>query len=240
MSSIEQQIHEALLQSDAYRASPEVRKEVDAVFPHLVKLGEGGRNQELMEAFHALEERLKQFYKPRTGEYGEGSALEAHQVEWVRQGIEAGFDRSRRVNAPLFKLDASKGVPAFPSKEATLRSALRQLTPELVAYMMEEGYSFQMILETPSDRLDLQETLINGQPHHMDTPDQAQQDVGIPGSAKTHLLSCPSFQKIQWKWNFVQGSRLVGAQKGEDLTLKLEDRLKQVRRNRPKGVHGMT
>src|SRR3990167_9165599 len=169
MSSIEQQIHEALLQSDAYRASPEVRKEVDAVFPILVRLGEAGRNQELMEAFHALEERLKQFYKPRTGEYGEGSALEAHQVEWVRQGIEAGFERSKVVNGPLLKLPPEKGVPAFPSKEATLRSVLKQLTPELVAYMMAEGFSFQMILETPSDRLDLQEVLINGQPHSSPT-----------------------------------------------------------------------
>ena len=239
MDSIEEKFDQNLRQTEGYLNNAEIRKAVDHAFPHLVKLAEAGEDQELIEALAELTGRLKQIYNPTGGEKAEESPLEAHQVEWVRQGIEAGFERSKVVNAPLLALDSSKGVPVFPSKEATLRSALKQLTPELVAYMMEEGFNFQIILETPSDRLDLQETLINGQPYHMDTPDQAQQDLNFWGPAKAHLLSRPSASTIQWKWNFVQGSQLVGAQKGEDFSLKVEERRDQVRANRPQAVHGM-
>ncbi|MEK7145931.1 MAG: hypothetical protein AAB802_01985, partial [Patescibacteria group bacterium] len=51
--------------------------------------------------------------------------------------------------------------------EAALKSALKQLTREQVAYMMEEGrptFSFQMKLVTPSARLDLKKYLVCGQP----------------------------------------------------------------------------
>src|SRR3990167_11210127 len=73
----------------------------------------------------------------------------------------------------------------------------------------------------------------------MASPTQVQQDLYIWGPSKTHLLSRPSASTIQWKWNFVQGSQLVGAQKGEDFSLKVEERRDQVRANRPQAVHGM-
>lgn len=110
---------------------------------------------------------------------GYETRLEAPQVEWVKEGIEARYERSRRVNGPLIGLE---DVPEFPPMEAALEAALQELTREQVAYMMDASrapFSFQMKLVTPGKRLDLQRELINSQPKRMDTPDQKQQDLFI-------------------------------------------------------------
>lgn len=177
----------------------------------------------------------------KTGPEQEGTyetQLEGPQVEWVRKGIEARYDRTRLVNAPLLEVD---GVPAFPDKEAALKSALKQLTREHVAYMMEEGRSpfmFQMKLVGPSKKgIDLQRTLVNGQPKRMGTPKQGQQEMYVWEGAERHLASKPA-GKTEWKWEFVQGEQIIEPQKEDDLTLLVEDRVKRVKRSRPKGMRG--
>ena len=166
--------------------------------------------------------------------------LEGPQVEWVRKGIEARYERSRLVSGPLLE---TEGVPAFPSMEAVLKSALKQLTREKVAYMMEEGrpaFSFQMKLVTPSKQVKLQKTLVNGQPKRMDTPDQKQQDLYVWDKAEAHLASRPSQEKMEWKWEFIQADQLIEEpQKGDDASLRLEDRVKSMKRSRPEGMRGM-
>ncbi|QQR54524.1 hypothetical protein IPG41_05000 [Candidatus Peregrinibacteria bacterium] len=177
----------------------------------------------------------------KTGLEQEGTyetQLEGPQVEWVRKGIEARYDRTRLVNAPLLE---EEGVPAFPDKEAALKSALKQLTREQVAYMMEEGRSpfmFQMKLVGPSKKgIDLQRTLVNGQPKRMGTPKQGQQEMYVWEGAERHLASKPA-GKTEWKWEFVQGEQIIEPQKEDDVSLLVEDRVKQVRRARPKGMRG--
>lgn len=164
--------------------------------------------------------------------------LEGPQVEWVRKGIEARYDRTRLVNFPLFE---EEGVPAFPDKEAALKSALKQLTREQVAYMMEEGRSpfmFQMKLVGPSKKgVDLQRTLVNGQPKRMGTPKQAQGEMYVWKASERHLASKPA-GKTEWKWEFVQGEQIIEPQKEDDVTLLVEDRVKLVKRSRPKGMRG--
>ncbi len=166
--------------------------------------------------------------------------LEVHQVEWVRKEIEARYVRSHAVNSPLI---GTKGVPEFPSIEVVLQAALKQLTREQVAYMMETGrpsFIFQMRLITPSKRLDLQRKLINHQPRRMDTPDQTQQDLYIPSRLQEHLTGRPSSQKIEWEWEFVQGDDLIQAsQKGDDTALGLRIRMKRAKQSRPKGMRGV-
>ena len=165
--------------------------------------------------------------------------LEGPQVEWVRSGIEARYDRTRLVNAPLLKVD---GVPAFPDKEAALKSALKQLTREQVAYMMEEGRSpfmFQMKLVGPSKKgIDLQRTLINEQPKRMGVPKQEQQEVYVPEGVERHLEGRSSAEKTEWKWEFVQGEQIIEPQKEDDVSLLVGDRVEKVRRARPTGMRG--
>lgn len=166
--------------------------------------------------------------------------LEAHQVEWVRKGIEARYARSHLVNGPLI---GTKDVPDFPSMEVALQAALKQLTREQVAYMMEPDrppFIFQMRLITPSSRLDLQRRLINHQPRRMDTSDQTQQDVYIPSRLQEHLAGRPSSRKMEWEWEFVQGDDLIkGPQEGDDTALGLRVRMKRARQSRPKGMRGV-
>lgn len=169
---------------------------------------------------------------------GYETQLEAPQVEWVRKGIKARYDRTRLVNAPLLEV---KGVPTFPDKEAALKSALKQLSREQVAYMMEEGRSpfvFQMKLVGPSKKgIDLQRTLVNGQPKRMGTPKQGQQEMYVWEPVERHLASKPA-GKTEWKWEFVQGEQIIEPQKEDDVSLLVEDRVKRVRRARPKGMRG--
>ncbi|KKT73155.1 MAG: hypothetical protein UW70_C0090G0003 [Candidatus Peregrinibacteria bacterium GW2011_GWA2_44_7] len=61
-SPIEIQLDLALRQSPAYRDDKRVREAVDEVFPSLVKLGEAGESQPLLDVLHHLQRRLEKLY----------------------------------------------------------------------------------------------------------------------------------------------------------------------------------
>lgn len=154
--------------------------------------------------------------------------LEGPQVEWVTAQIEAGYERSQVVNAPLLKV---KGVPAFPTKEAALKSALKQLTPKQVEFMMTQGrspFTFQVKISGPNNRLDLARTLVNGQPHRMDLPagGQKQSDLKIWEQAEQHMSGrADSPKAVEWKWSFYQSEQIIEPEQWDDVSETVEARL---------------
>ena len=135
--------------------------------------------------------------------------LEGHQIEWVKKNIEENYDRTRLVNAPLFE---EEGVPQFPSREASLNSALKQLTKEQVDYMMKNEinpFTFQIKLVSTSNRLGLARKLINGQPKRMNIPNQQQQDLYIKEKVAQYLATETESKKMEWKWELFQGEQIM-------------------------------
>lgn len=124
-----------------------------------------------------------------------------------------------------------RGVPAFPFKEAALKSALRQLTPKQVEFMMEPGrspFSFQVKISGPSDRLDLVRALTNGQPHKMDLPagGKKQSDLKIWERAEQHMSGrADSPKAIEWKWSFYQAEQIIEPEHWDDVNETTENRL---------------
>src|SRR3989339_510633 len=163
--------------------------------------------------------------------------LSPEQVTWVREGIERDYDRTKLVNVPVLE---GKGVPRFPSKEAALKSALKELKPEQVDYMMESPnpFSFQIKLVTPSNRLDLQRKLINDQPKRMGMPNQEQQDLYINPSVEQHITSQNNTQQIEWKWEFGQGEQIMQLEAWDDVKLTREVRRQRFKAQLPQGMKG--
>ncbi len=212
----------------------EIREAIRSVIHDLVEM-----NAEVPGLSTAIDIGLvgtAQFGPEQEGNYE--ARLNAPQVEWVRKGIEARYDRTRLVNTPLIKID---GVPDFPEKEAVLRSALGQLTREQVAYMMGQGRSpflFQIKLVAPSSKVDLLKKLLNGQPSQMNTPTANQREAYVYPATERHLAGRPSPEKYEWKWEFYQGEQVMQVQKEDDVALKLKDRATRIRDKRPKGMRG--
>ncbi|MFT7184282.1 MAG: hypothetical protein ACI9QC_000620 [Oceanicoccus sp.] len=157
--------------------------------------------------------------------------LEPAQAEWVREHIEAGYERSKVVNAPLLRVE---GVPAFPEKEAVLKSALEGLTKKQVEFMMQEGrspFTLQVKAVGPSSRLDLVEKLLDRQPKKMSIPNgESQQDLTIWSTARQHMSTRISQGSgIVWKWDFYQSEQIIGTESWDDITLAIEDRLAKYR-----------
>jgi hypothetical protein len=150
--------------------------------------------------------------------------LEPAQAEWVREHIEAGYERSKVVNAPLLTVE---GVPAFPEKEAVLKSALEGLTRKQVEFMMQEGrspFTLQVKAVGPSSRLDLVEKLLDGQ------HGESQQGLKIWSKARQHMSTRISQGSgIVWKWDFYQSEQIIGTEPWDDITLAIEDRLAKYR-----------
>ncbi|KKT73154.1 MAG: hypothetical protein UW70_C0090G0002 [Candidatus Peregrinibacteria bacterium GW2011_GWA2_44_7] len=80
-SPIETHLHQVLRKSPAYRDDERVREAVDAVFPHLVALGEAQKENELLEAFQLLRARLEKICPPRHAEFTPEELELVHQFE---------------------------------------------------------------------------------------------------------------------------------------------------------------
>ena len=166
--------------------------------------------------------------------------LSPEQAEYVREAVEAGYERSMVVNRPLI---GKKGVSAFPTKEEALKSALTQLTPAQVDYMMEEGrvpFSFQVKLVAPNNRIDLARALLDGQPKKMNTRSQNQQELFVWGRAERHLTGRnDGNSKIEWKWSFYQDQQVIDeVEAWDNVHLDLEDRVSAFKAQLPEGMKG--
>lgn len=186
----------------------------------------------------AINRGLVQAAKPTTTE-ATGSyetQLEVSQVEWVKAQVEAGYERSQAVNAPLLR---AEGVPAFPTKEAALKSALKQLKPKQVKFMMAQGrspFNFRVKISAPSNRLDLVNTLVNKQPHRMDLSGEGQEqsDLKIWDTAERHFLRgrSDSPKAVEWEWSFYQSEQIIKPEQWEDVNDTLENRLAEHKKRR--------
>lgn len=166
--------------------------------------------------------------------------LSPEQAEYVREAIEADYERSLAVNRPLL---VKKGMPEFPAKAEVLRAALSQLTPAQAEYMMEEGrvpFSFRVKLVAPNNRLDLVRTLLDGQPKQMSTESQQQQNLHTWERAERHLTggNCGS-KNVEWKWSFYQAEQVIDEVEAWDNTdLPIKERVAAFREQLPAGMKG--
>lgn len=153
--------------------------------------------------------------------------LETLQVEWVKEKVEAGYERTKVVNAPLF---GRAGIPPFPTKKNVLKSALKGLTQKQVEFMMQEGrspFTFQVKAVGPSNRIDLIENLLDGQPKRMNASNgQTQPNLEILLEAREHMSARKNASSgIEWKWDFYQAEQIIDNEDWDDQSLTIEDRL---------------
>lgn len=171
--------------------------------------------------------------------------LDSVQNDWVEVKVIEGFEPSRAVNSVLLK---RSGVPAMPETDQVIRLAQAELAGKKAAvdFMMEADrgvrpvFTYQTKLVSPSDRLDLVEAVIDGQPKTLGTAERPQQDTKIFGATKKHLAGRPSrVVSPTWYWEFGQGDQIIETpQRGDDSSLVLTDRDREWLRSLPAGMRG--
>ena len=129
--TIKEQLDKVLRQSPAYSGDERVRKEVDAIFPHLIELGEGGNQDELLNVFRRLQKRLMEIYAPSAER---ASELTPENKAFVEDLVDRHYGEAvSTISTVMWKT----GDPAIPAKTALRNAIMNQLTNEQVVELQK-------------------------------------------------------------------------------------------------------